>query len=243
MYKSKSSVTARWCLNSGDSERLLPAVHSSQVSDMCLSPNGNLVSIGWDDSIAFTSFPGSLDNVQSNKVKLSSQPRQVALGSSGKIAVVACQKSVTIFSDGKQMVLQNIEYEASCVAVAPDSRLTAVGSQDGKVHIYELNGNQMKEIKTISQTGSITSLSWSPNGSFLVATDANRKVIPYSVDNDYKCVTEKDWTFHSARVSCSAWSPDSRFVATGGIDTNVIVWDLKHSGEHPIIIKGSYCSV
>ncbi len=70
-----------------------------------------------------------LDNVQSNKVKLSSQPRQVALGSSGKIAVVACQKSVTIFSDGKQMVLQNIEYEASCVAVAPDSRLTAVGSQ------------------------------------------------------------------------------------------------------------------
>ncbi|KAK6109972.1 Actin-interacting protein 1 [Brugia pahangi] len=230
----------RWCLNSGDSERLLPAVHSSQVSDMCLSPNGDLVSIGWDDSIAFTSFPGSLDNVQSNKVKLSSQPRQVALGSSGKIAVVACQKSVTVFSDGKQMVSENIEYEASCVAVAPDSRLTAVGSQDGKVHIYELNGNQMKEIKTISQTGSITSLSWSPNGSFLVATDANRKVIPYSVDNDYNCVTEKDWTFHSARVSCSAWSPDSRFVATGGIDTNVIVWDLKHSGEHPIIIKGAH---
>ncbi|EJW73840.1 hypothetical protein WUBG_15253 [Wuchereria bancrofti] len=66
------------------------------------------------------------------------------------------------------------------------------------------------------------------------------QVIPYSVDNDYECVTEKDWTFHSARVTCSAWSPDSRFVATGGIDTNVIVWDLKHSGEHPIIIKGAH---
>ncbi|EJW73506.1 hypothetical protein WUBG_15585, partial [Wuchereria bancrofti] len=165
----------RWCLNSGDSERLLPAVHSSQVSDMCVSPNGDLVSTGWDDSIAFTSFPGSLDNVQSNKIKLSSQPRQVALDSAGKIAVVACQKSITVFSDGKQTVSENIEYEASCVGVAPDSKLTAVGSQDGKVHIFELNGNQMKEIKTISQTGSITSLSWSPNGSFLVATDANRK--------------------------------------------------------------------
>lgn len=45
------------------------------------------------------------------------------------------------------------------------------------MHIYEINGNQMKEIKSISQTGSITSLSWSPNGNFLVATDANRKVL------------------------------------------------------------------
>lgn len=31
-----------------------------QVSDMSVSPNGDLVSVGWDDSIAFTSFPGSL---------------------------------------------------------------------------------------------------------------------------------------------------------------------------------------
>lgn len=27
---------------------------------MSVSPNGSLVSVGWDDSIAFTSFPGSL---------------------------------------------------------------------------------------------------------------------------------------------------------------------------------------
>lgn len=35
----------------------------------------------------------------------------------------------------------------------------------------------MKEIKTIFHTGPITSVSWSPNGSFVVATDANRKVL------------------------------------------------------------------
>uniref|UniRef100_A0A915PZ21 Actin-interacting protein 1 n=1 Tax=Setaria digitata TaxID=48799 RepID=A0A915PZ21_9BILA len=251
----------QWFLDSGDSERLMPTIHSSQVkdleisgihslafyiaillkvSDMCISLNGDLVSVGWDDSIAFTSFPDSSNHVQSDKVKLSSQPRQLALGSGGKIAVVACQKSVTLFSDCKQMTSENIDYEASCVAVTPDSRLIAVGSQEGKVHIYELNGNHIEEKKTISQTGSITSLSWSPNGNYLVATDANRKVIPYSVDNDYNCATEKDWTFHTARVNCSAWSADSRFVATGGIDTNVIIWDLKHSGEHPIIIRGAH---
>lgn len=62
--------------------------------------------------------------------------------------------------------------------------------------------------------------------------------MPYAADKDFKSAAEKEWTFHTARVNCSAWSPDSRFIATGGIDTNVIVWDLKHSGEHPIIIRG-----
>lgn len=70
-----------------------------------------------------------LDDVQTNKVKLSSQPRQLALDSDGKIAVVACQKSVAVFSDGKLMISENIDYEASCVAVAPDSKLASVGSQ------------------------------------------------------------------------------------------------------------------
>ncbi|MCP9266342.1 Actin-interacting protein 1 [Dirofilaria immitis] len=216
----------RWCLNSGDSERLLPTIHSSQVSGMSVSPNGDLVSVGWDDSIAFTSFPGSLDHVQSNKIKLSSQPRQLALGSDGKTVVVACHKSITVFSDVKQTISENIDYDASCVTISPDSKFIAVGSQQSS----ERN-------KVISQTGSITSLAWSPNGNYVVATDANRKVVPYSVYNDYKCVTEKEWTFHSARINCSAWSIDSRFIATGGIDTNVIIWDLEHSGEHPIIIK------
>ncbi|VDK50450.1 unnamed protein product, partial [Gongylonema pulchrum] len=65
-------------------------------------------------------------------------------------------------------------------------------------------------------------------------------VVPYAVDNDYKSASEKEWTFHTARVNCCAWSADSRFIATGSIDTNVIIWDLKHSGEHPVIIRGAH---
>ena len=28
-------------------------------------------------------------------------------------------------------------------------------------------------------------------------------------------------------------------MATGGLDTNIIIWDLQKSGEHPIILKGA----
>lgn len=70
-----------------------------------------------------------LDHVQSNKIKLSSQPRKLALGSGGKVVVVACQKSITLFSDCRQTISENIDYDASCAAIAPDSKLVAVGSQ------------------------------------------------------------------------------------------------------------------
>lgn len=78
----------------------------------------------------------SLDRVQSNKIKLSSQPRKLSLSSGGEIAVVACQKSVTVFLHGKQAFSENIDYEASCVAVAPVAKLAAVGSQVIRIVIF-----------------------------------------------------------------------------------------------------------
>jgi WD40 repeat protein len=32
--------------------------------------------------------------------------------------------------------------------------------------------------------------------------------------------------FHSARVQCLAWSPDSSRLATGSLDMSIIVWEL-----------------
>lgn len=64
-------------------------------------------------------------------------------------------------------------------------------------------------------------------------------MVPYAIA-DFKVLTKKDWTFHTARVNCAAWSQNSRYIATGGLDTNIIVWDLQNSEEHPIIIKGLF---
>ncbi|VDM95936.1 unnamed protein product [Thelazia callipaeda] len=229
-----------WGLKSGSSDRLVPAIHKSQVSAMNFTPKNELISVGWDDSIAFTVLSDSFNNIQSNKIKLPSQPRGLSSCSDGKVVVVACVKSVVVFVNGKEASSLNINYEASCVSISPDATSFVVGSQDGKVYVYAMNDNKIKEIKTISHTGTVTSLSWSPDGNYFVATDANRKVVPYSVTDNYSVVAKKEWTFHSARVNCSAWSPDSRFIATGSIDTNVIIWDVKNSGEHPIIIRGAH---
>ena len=43
---------------------------------------------------------------------------------------------------------------------------------------------------------------------------------------------------HTARVMCIAWSPNSQFLVSGSIDTNVFIWKLAKPNERPTMIKG-----
>jgi len=155
--------------------------------------------------------------------------------------VVACHRNIIVLAQQKQVNAQSISYEGTCAAIHPNGKSVAVGGHDSKVRIYELAENgQLSEKKVLAHQGAISSVNYSPDGSHLVATDIVRKVVPYDVGADYKIAAEKEWSYHTARVNCSAWSPNGRYVATGGLDTNIIVWDLKNSGEHPVIIRGAH---
>lgn len=232
----------RWKVADGSSERLMPVIHKSQISALKLTDNGTLISLGWDDTIAFTENALTVvDNAQPASHKLSSQPRGLDCSPDGKKVVVVCHRAVVFFSDKKQQTNEEIKYEGTCVAIHPDGALVAVGGSDAKVHIYELSGSgSLSEKKTLQQGGAISSVNFSPNGKYLVATDIAKKVVPYEVKADFKVASEKSWSFHTARINCSAWSSNSRYVATGSLDTNIMIWDMEHSGEHPIVIRGAH---
>jgi WD40 repeat protein len=98
----------------------------------------------------------------------------------------------------------------------------------------------LSEKKQITHGGIITSVQFSEDGAHLVVTDAVRRVVPYKISNDFKQASEKDWTFHTARVNCAAFSPNGRYVASAGLDTNINVYDLQRSGEHPLVYRGAH---
>ncbi|KIH66880.1 WD domain, G-beta repeat protein [Ancylostoma duodenale] len=185
----------------------------------------------------FTSdFEGHINSPRSTSVKLPSQPLDLASAQEGGLTIVACYKNVLVFKDEQLSTDLSVSFSPSCVALSGNK--VAVGGQDSKVHIFTLSGTKLSEEKTLPHSSPITKVAFSPNGEYLVATDSGRKVVPYSVNDGYKTIAEKEWTFHTAKVNCVAWSSDNRHIATGGLDTNVIVWDLQRSGEHPIIIRG-----
>lgn len=51
-----------------------------------------------------------------------------------------------------------------------------------QIHIYKLDGNNLVANKELEHLGAITDCKYSPDGKYLTACDANRKVITYNVE-------------------------------------------------------------
>uniref|UniRef100_A0A0K0FLN7 Actin-interacting protein 1 n=1 Tax=Strongyloides venezuelensis TaxID=75913 RepID=A0A0K0FLN7_STRVS len=230
----------RWDVNTGESERVSHEAHKSQVSGLFVTENGTLISVGWDDFLAFTKDCfGTIEECSPTRVKLSSQPRGVSSSKDGKLIVISGHKSIYVFVDQNLKISHDIGAESTCISLSSDNKTIAVGFQDSKVRIFEVADKDIVCKTTLTHSGCITSVTFSHDGKYLAVTDAARKVVPYDVST-FKTASEKEWTFHSARVNCAAWSPNNRFIATGSLDTNIMVWDMQNSGEHPLVIKGAH---
>lgn len=180
--------------------------------------------------------------MKSNSQKLASQPRGVAASADGETVIVGCQKGIIVFKNEREAAVVNTNYEAQCITYHSSGKWVAVGGADNKVHVYAVQDTNFQEKDSLAHAGGITSVSFSADGKYLVATDINRKVIPYKVDGGFSVASDKDWTYHNARVNCGSFSPNGRFIATGGLDTNVMIWDTARSGESPIEIRGAHAS-
>lgn len=127
-----------------------------------------------------------------------------------------------------------INYEASSVTCNPDTMDVAIGGDDSKLHIYNLTGTTLSPKVELDHLGAVTDCSYSSDNKLLVASDAHRKVVLYSVE-EYKPAHNKEWGFHNARVNCVAFSPNSMLVASGSLDTTIIIWSIENPSKHTII--------
>jgi WD40 repeat protein len=50
----------------------------------------------------------------------------------------------------------------------------------------------------------------------------------------------KEWGFHNARVNKVAWSPNSTLIASGSLDTTIIIWSVATPAKHTIIKSKSH---
>lgn len=46
--------------------------------------------------------------------------------------------------------------------------------------------------------------------------------------------------YHSARINCLAWSPNNSMVATGSLDTCVIIYEIDKPASTRTTIKGAH---
>lgn len=52
---------------------------------------------------------------------------------------------------------------------------------------------------------------------------------------DLQVLVGANWTGHTAKIMCLAWSPDSQHIATGALDTHIKIWTVGEISKHMTI--------
>ncbi|CAG5024826.1 unnamed protein product [Parnassius apollo] len=237
---SHDGCVTSWNTTTGEGRHVGGAGHGNQVNGMCAGKDGSLITCGIDDSLRFAvpSAEGEVPTYTEKSVPLGSQPRALDHIVDEDMTIVATVKELLVLAGSIKQSNLPVSYEPSCVAIEPKSKHVAVGGADSKVHIYSLASGSLSPKTELTHLGPVTDVRYSPDSMYLVASDANRKLILYSVD-EYKLAHNKEWGFHSARVNCVAWSPDSKRIASGSLDTSIIIWSVEQPAKH-IIIKNAH---
>ncbi|XP_053207066.1 actin-interacting protein 1-like [Panonychus citri] len=231
-----------WNSVNGENDRIKGKGHANQIQDMKYRDStGEIITIGLDDTVRAIDV-----NDQSFKedihIKLPSQPKSLSfLAKNQDKAVIAAYSSITVVNLKQNKIEQNfsVTYEPTSISVHPSENHFAVGGlKDHKVHVYTYTEgcDSITPKIDLDHRDCLADVAYSPDGQFLAAADANRKVVLYRSPN-YELAHNVEWGFHTARVNCLAWSPDSLHLASGSLDTGLIVWDVSKPHNHIALKK------
>ncbi|VAH71329.1 unnamed protein product [Triticum turgidum subsp. durum] len=156
-----------------------------------------------------------------------------------EFALVTTDSAIVLLNKSNVTSTTKVSYTITSSAVSPDGTEAIVGAQDGKLRIYSISGDTVTEEAVLEKhRGPITTIHYSPDVSMFCSADSNREAVAW--DRATREVKVKNMLFHTARVNCLAWSPDSRFVATGSLDTCAIIYDVDKPAASRTTIKGAH---
>ncbi|XP_026024377.1 WD repeat-containing protein 1 [Astatotilapia calliptera] len=213
-----------WDAETGENDCFSGKGHSNQVSKIVTDEANELVTCSMDDTLRYTSI-SKKEYSASDVVKMDFQPKSVSVGAGG-LSLAVCIGQIVLVKDKKKVfTLDNLGYEAEVGALHPGGTTAAVGGADGKVHLYSVQGNTLKdEGKALEVKGPITDMAYSNDGAYLAAIDDKKVITVFNVADGYS--VKNEFYGHHAKPVTLAWSPDNEHFATGGMDMLVYVWTV-----------------
>lgn len=198
--------------------------HAGKVVGMSVV-TGDLVSVGWDDKMR---FGNRTQRAYQSEVPLVGQPVTMAncTPATDLILIVTTEEVALYRGQEKLGSTSNAElgFTPKCGALWQESEV-ALGGSDFKTHIYQLNGASLTPVTTIETRSAVSALAYSPNGDTLAIGDEGRQVEIYD-RTSWTAVVKGKWVFHTSKITCLSWSPKGKYLASGGLDENIIVWNM-----------------
>ncbi|CAL9749969.1 unnamed protein product [Musa acuminata subsp. burmannicoides] len=237
LSSSYDGIITRWIQGTGYVGKLVRK-GSSQIK--CLAAVGEeIMTSGFDNKV--WRVPLNDDQCgDTEPVDVGSQPRGIAVAVQiPELALVSIDSGVVMLRGLKVISETKLGYAVTTSAISPDGTEAVVGAEDGKLHIYSITGDALTEEAVLEKhRGTITAICYAPDASMFASADSNREAVVW--DRESREVKLKNMLYHTARINCLAWSPDNHLIATGSLDTSVIVYELDKPASNRITIKGAH---
>ncbi|GKV42921.1 hypothetical protein SLEP1_g50276 [Rubroshorea leprosula] len=234
---SYDGTIIRWIQGIGYSGKLTRN-DLSQIK--CLAAlEGEIIQSGFDNKVWRIPLNGT-ECGDPGQVDIGSQPKDLSHAiDTPELALVSIDSGVVLLK-GLQIVSNiNLGFIATASAIAPDGSEVIVGGQDGKLHIYSVSGDSLKEEAVLEKhRGAISVVRYSPDVSMFASADLNREAVVW--DRVSREVKLNNMLYHTARINCLAWSPDSSMVATGSLDTAVVIYEIGKPPSSRITINNAH---
>ncbi|MGB6220597.1 WD40 repeat domain-containing serine/threonine protein kinase [Haloferula sp.] len=109
------------------------------------------------------------------------------------------------------------------LAWSPNGDLIAMVSEDGEIFVVRRDGLLPPEgWSTVSSSGSVNVLAWSPDGTRLVSGGDDRIVRVWDINTGKEVLSFRG---HTDSITTLAWSPDGQWIASGQRGGMVRIWN------------------
>lgn len=200
---------------------------------------GEIILSGFDNKVWRAPLLGN-ECGAAEHVDIGNQPKDLSVAlNAPETVLVATDSGAVLLNKLKILSSINLGFTVTASAISPDGSEAILGGQDGKLHIYSISGDTLTEEAVLQKhRGAITVIRYSPDVSMFASADANREAVVWDLST--REVKLNNMLYHSARVNCLAWSPDSTLVATGSLDTTVVIYELGKPASARRTIKGAH---
>ncbi|SGZ48112.1 CIC11C00000003899 [Sungouiella intermedia] len=193
--------------------------HSNYVTSI-VSNGENVITAGWDDTLKLWN-----GETLEKTVNLTGQPKLIAVNDEDQI-IVLFENKIEVF-DGSLASIGSLElqFPASAVALIPGtSKILVNNTTSNRVEEYDVSGSISHSRSYPTLRGPPTLIKVSPDGQYAAVAENTGKYTLYST-KDASAVTTR-WAFHSSKANDAAWTSDSKYIVSGGLDCGLFVYSV-----------------